>query len=124
MNAAVVDGLIEGYQPLVTALQLPDPRDRHVLAAAIHCEADAIVTFNLADFPASALDRHGIEALHPDAFLRRQCGLDMAAVVDAARACRSRLRNPPRATDDYLANLERLSLPKTVRALRKFSTVI
>jgi predicted nucleic acid-binding protein len=49
------DALVEGYAPLINSLSLPDPDDRHVLAAAIRCRADAIVTFNLKDFPDQAL---------------------------------------------------------------------
>lgn len=51
MDAYVRDGLVTGYEFLIPDLILPDPEDRHVLAAAIHSAADAIVTFNLDDFP-------------------------------------------------------------------------
>jgi hypothetical protein len=44
MNRAVADCLVEGYQELATGLVLPDQGDRHILAAAIHTAADAIVT--------------------------------------------------------------------------------
>lgn len=53
MNASVRDCLVTGFQPLIPAIQLPDPDDRHVVAAAIHCGASLIVTFNLKDFPRS-----------------------------------------------------------------------
>jgi predicted nucleic acid-binding protein len=46
MNAHVRDALVDGYQTLIPALELPDPDDRHVLAAAVQCGADLIVTFN------------------------------------------------------------------------------
>src|SRR5258707_15444948 len=39
MNDAVRDCLVTGYQPLIEALNLPDPDDRHVLAAAIKVNA-------------------------------------------------------------------------------------
>ena len=55
MNAAVRDCLVSGYEPLVAALELPDPGDRHVLAAAIRTKAQIIVTRNLKDFPAEQL---------------------------------------------------------------------
>lgn len=50
MNANVRDCLVTGYEPLIDGLTLPDPDDRHVLAAAIRASADVIVTFNLKDF--------------------------------------------------------------------------
>jgi predicted nucleic acid-binding protein len=49
--------------------ELPDPKDRHVLAAAIESEADVIVTLNLRHFPSSVLEKLGIEAQSPDDFL-------------------------------------------------------
>jgi hypothetical protein len=35
MNKAVADCLVTGYEHLIDQLSLPDPNDRHVLAAAI-----------------------------------------------------------------------------------------
>jgi predicted nucleic acid-binding protein len=69
MNAAVADGLVTGYEPLVGALELPDPDDRHVLAAAIRSAAQVIVTSNLRDFPNCKLAPYGVEARHPDEFV-------------------------------------------------------
>jgi hypothetical protein len=62
MNAAVLDCLITGYEPLIPALALPDPDDRHVLAAAIRGRADVIVTYNLKHFPDAILGGYGIAA--------------------------------------------------------------
>ena len=55
---------------MIDGLSLPDPDDRHVLAASIQGGAEAIVTYNLADFPADTLAAHGIHAHHPDELLR------------------------------------------------------
>lgn len=49
-------------------MSLPDPDDRHVLAAAIRCRADVIVTMNLRDFPSEGLAAFGMEAQHPDEY--------------------------------------------------------
>ena len=55
MDKATRDSLVSGYEPLIAALSLPDPDDRHVLAAAIAGRCDVIVTQNLEDFPDAAL---------------------------------------------------------------------
>ncbi len=62
MNAAVRDVLVAGYESRICRLELPDPDDWHVLAAAIHAKASAIVTSNAKDFPKSTLERYGIGA--------------------------------------------------------------
>ena len=61
MDRHVPDCLVTGYEPIIPTLTLPDPDDRHVLAAAIRCGAGSIVTFNLGDFPASALGQFDTE---------------------------------------------------------------
>ena len=65
----VRDGLVEGYEHWLEEISLPDPDDRHVLAAAIECGATTIVTFNLKDFPTNDTGRYEIVAVHPDAFV-------------------------------------------------------
>lgn len=72
MDASVRDAKVSGYEALIEALVLPDPDDRHVLAAAIKAGANAIVTFNLKDFPSDILSKYGIEAIHPDEFVYSQ----------------------------------------------------
>jgi predicted nucleic acid-binding protein len=62
MAGAIRDVLVVGYQPLMEVLTLPDPDDRHVLAAAIRARAQLIVTGNLRDFPAAALAPRDVEA--------------------------------------------------------------
>jgi hypothetical protein len=85
MIRAVPDGMVEGYEGLIESLQLPDPDDRHVLAAAIKAEADVIVTLNRKDFPHEALQPHGIEVQYPDEFLAVLSGLAPEVVIAAAR---------------------------------------
>lgn len=90
MNKSIPDSLVTGYDSLINGLELPDPDDRHVLAAAIRCNAQIIVTSNLKDFPPEVLDQYGIEALHPDDFLDAQLGLQPGAVIHAAKKMRAR----------------------------------
>jgi predicted nucleic acid-binding protein len=55
METAFPDALVTDWESLVDTVQLPDPDDRHVVAAARAGRADVIVTDNVADFPAGAL---------------------------------------------------------------------
>jgi predicted nucleic acid-binding protein len=124
MNAYAEDCLVTNYQSLISAVALPDPNDQHVLAAAIRSGADVIVTFNLKHFPATELDKYGIEAQHPDEFLTHLIDLAPHAVCAAAKRQRESLRNPPKSIAEFLDTLERLGLPQTVAGLRQFTELL
>lgn len=72
MNRAFPEANIEGHEHLIHELILPDPNDRHILAAAISCRASHIVTFNTKDFAVQEL----IPTIHslPLKALRTPCG--------------------------------------------------
>jgi predicted nucleic acid-binding protein len=118
MNENVRDCVVEGYRDLIDSLELPDPDDRHVLAAAIRAHADAIVTFNLEDFPAARLAEFGIEAQHPDEFIEHLIDLNQAKVCASVEDHLHSLRNPPKTRDQYLDTLLRQGLPQTANLLR------
>lgn len=124
MDAAVGDCLVTGYQALIPALSLPDPDDRHVLAAAIVGHCDVIVTVNLKDFPEAALAPYGIEARHPDDFLSDHFHLAPERFCEAIRKVRARLRNPPFTAPQYLAALTRHGLAATASELTPFSGLL
>lgn len=124
MDQAVPDCLVEGYEPLVQGLSLPDPGDRHVLAAAIRAGAQSIVTFNLEDFPDSYLSPYGVEAVHPDTFVVQQLDLHEAKVVATAKHHRAALKKPPKSVDEYLDTLAAQGLVATADRLRPFEDVL
>jgi hypothetical protein len=124
MNEHVLDSLVTDYEMLIESLSLPDPDDRHVLAAAIRSSSGTIVTYNTKDFPPEKLSPYGIEAQHPDQFLVHLIDLHPAATSAAAKRHRARLKNPPRSVEEYLGTLAKLSLPETVARLREYSEVI
>lgn len=125
MNSHVRECVVEGFEPLIPTLHLPDADDRHVLAAAVQSKAELIVTFNLADFPAEELGKYGIEAKHPDAFLGELLEHDPEGFCAAAREQRSSLKRPSLSVEQYLASLARQQLPTTVERLTKsFSDVL
>ncbi|MBT2226482.1 PIN domain-containing protein [Nonomuraea sp. NEAU-A123] len=118
MNSAVRDCLVEGYEPLVEGLKLPDPDDRHVLAAAIKTGAQVIVTSNLKDFPAEDLAIWGVEAKSPDDFVLDQIGLDDRIVWACVQQIADSRTNPPETIEDVLDALEAAGLVESVAALR------
>lgn len=117
MDEHVSDCLVTGHESLIPSLSLPDPNDRHVLAAAVHCGAELIVTFNLVDFPATALGPFQIEAIHPDEFIARLWDEHNEAVLHAVRLHRASLRRPPKSAVEYLATLKECRLQQTVARL-------
>ena len=124
MNANVRDCLVTGYEPLIDGLTLPDPDDRHVLAAAVRTGASIIVTFNLDDFPREILEPLGVETQHPDEFITHLIDLNPGAVCTAAKRQRASLKKPPRTVDEFLETLAQLRLPETVANLRELSELI
>ena len=121
MNAHVRDALVDGHQSLIPALKLPDPDDRHVLAAAIKCGADLIITFNLDDFPEHVLASYGLGACHPDLFPVDQLNLDAERVCMAMRQHRASLRNPPKSVEQYLVTLEEQGLSRFSQAVQHYA---
>jgi hypothetical protein len=124
VNASVLDCLVTGYEVLVQGLTLPDQDDRHVLAAAIRAGAQVIVTYNLADFPATELDTYGIEAQHPDTFIMHLLDLAPAVVATVVKEQREALRNPPRSAEELLATLESQQLVGTAARLREMIALL
>lgn len=119
MKAAVPDCIVSEYEELVEGLKLPDPDDRHVLAAAIHSGAQVIVTFNLKDFPESALGPYSIDAKHPDDFVLETIDLAPGLMVQVLSEQAAALRNPPRTVGDLLDTLREQGLPSSVARLRE-----
>ena len=84
MNEAFEEAMVDGFESLIPCMDGMDrdPNDRHVLAAAVRCGADAIITSNVRDFPKAALDRYGVELMTPDEFLVNQYHFDPETVLD------------------------------------------
>lgn len=119
MERAVPDGLVSRYETLIPALTLPDPDDRHVLAAAIRCGASAIVTFNEKDFPKDSLDEFGIHTRHPDDFILDVVGINSGTLIEAARADLAHYVNPTLTPEEYIADLQAAGLSGTAAHLTR-----
>ncbi|MEX0660377.1 MAG: PIN domain-containing protein [Balneolaceae bacterium] len=118
MNRSFKDAKVIGYEELVRSLSLPDPDDRHVLAAAIVSRSDVIVTFNLKDFDRKELSKYNIEAVHPDDFTVNILDLDDEKAKSALEKMVRRRKNPPVALIDLINRAGKSSLPKSEIRLR------
>ncbi|MFZ2900824.1 MAG: PIN domain-containing protein [Saprospiraceae bacterium] len=119
MNMAFPDANVEGFEALAQGLKLPDTGDHHVLAAAIRCKANVIVTSNLQDFPLDYLAGFDMEVLHPDRFV---CNLIYHAPETCIKALNDqagRLKNPPQTAVDVLGHLEKNGLEEAVKRYRE-----
>ncbi len=119
MNAAIPDVVVTGYDGLIEGIELPDPDDRHVVAAAIRAGAQAIVTVNLKDFPTEKLAPVGVEAVHPDDFILDCIDLAPAAIAGAVEAQAAGLKDPPQKLSELLDTLQRSGLVQSVAKLRE-----
>lgn len=124
MNKALPDVMVSGFELLISGITLPDSNDCHVVAAAIRCKAEVIVTMNLKDFPRNLMAEFEIEALHPDEFIMDLFDLNQALVLKAVNAQRASFRQPAMGVTVYLDSLLRQGLPMTVSALDKFRFLI
>ena len=124
MEVCFPNSLVSGYESITPTLTLPDPKDQHVLAVALHAKAEYIVTFNLRDFPPPILLLYGITALSPDDFALRLIHDEPLHVLQAVKDHRLCLKYPPKTVAEYLATLEKQGLPKTVSFLREHESDI
>jgi len=124
MDAAVLDAVVTGYGNLIDAVTLPDPDDRHVLAAAVACRASCIVTFNLGDFPTGRLSPFGLHAVHPDDFLLDVESIDPAAFADAVRDDFQHYQRPALVFGDYVSALKKAGVPKVAGQIEQLAVLI
>lgn len=110
MSKAFPDATVERYESLISSFQLPDEDDRHVLAAAVRCSADVIVTSNLKDFPEKYLKEFDIEAQHPDVFISNLIDLNPKKALSAFKQQVSFLKNPPKKASEVLEMLKKSGL--------------
>lgn len=117
MDENAEGALVTDYEHRIPGLPLPDPNDRHVLAAAVESEAEIIVTWNLRDFPAAVLDLYEVTTQTPDTFLCALYEQNAGATVKAAANQRAQLRNPPRTVTEFLGTLSANQLNRFVTRL-------
>jgi hypothetical protein len=116
MRRAFPDALVGGYETLTETMTC-DPKDRHVLAAAVRASAEVVVTFNLRDFPDSSTEHFDLEVIHPDAFLLDQFDLYPLQVLRALDNISSAYEAPALSVEQILTSLA-ADLPLFVSVIR------
>lgn len=118
MNETFPGACIDDFGQIEAGLRLPDPDDRHVVAAALRARADAIVTANLRDFPDDAMRQFDLEVNSPDDFLLSQLDMRSAVVLEVLDAQAAATRHPRRSVDDVLTALAKAGVPNFVDEVR------
>jgi predicted nucleic acid-binding protein len=116
-NLAFPDASVKNFEPLIENLDLPDKKDRHVLAAAIKTNANIIVTNNLKDFPESYLDNFGLKAKSLDDFFTDIIDLNQDKAIEAFKEMVVYKKNPPLDAYDVLNKLRSINLKDTANYL-------
>lgn len=109
---------VQPPEALFDCLKLPDPKDRHVLAAALVAKADAIVTTNLKHFPAEVCDPLDIEIIHPDTFLVNAIDLDQDRALKAFQKQRAAMKKSGTTPEEFLGRFEASGLVQTHERLK------
>jgi putative PIN family toxin of toxin-antitoxin system len=97
---------------------IPDADDRHVLAAALRGQANAIITNNVKDFPSDYLDQFDILVQPPDDFLIHQFHLSPQQVLEKLDAQASGIR---KSRPDIIQLLRPMT-PKFVGLIEKWTS--
>ena len=117
VSKAFPDALVHNYEPLIESLNLQDPKDRHVLAAAIKTNANLIVTNNISDFPDESLEIYGLSAKKANDFLTDLIDLNPTDAIMAFQGMGLHRQNPSHDELKVLEILKNRDLTETAHYL-------
>lgn len=110
---------VENYEHLIDQFSdLPDPKDRHVAAAAVRINANLIVSWNLKDFPDEYLSKFGLYAVNPDDFIADIIDLHNDEAVESFRSMVVAKNDPPITEMEMLKILKANGLKQSADYLR------
>ena len=118
MNKAFPDAQVYDFEELIDRLELPDENDRHVLAAAIKCDAEAIITFNKKDFPRKYLRDYEIEIYSPDELLVLLNKFSPEVINKAFENQLASLKNPPVSRKELINTLIKCKIKSAKKILK------
>lgn len=112
MNSSFPDASVAWHMSMIADIELPDPDDRHVVAAARAGHADVIVTHNIKDFPEQTLQQFGLEVVGPDCFLLDMLDLFPKAMLAVIQDQALDTKRPPLSVKDVLESLTKAGAPQ------------
>lgn len=118
METAFPAAMVSGYEAMVDSMA-NDPKDRHVLAAAVHSDCEVIVTFDAAGFAPDVLNGHGLVAVHPDDFLLDQLDLYPQVVRHSLLRQSAATARPHLTLLELIEHFERTTLSGFAAELRR-----
>lgn len=124
MNKIKPAALIANYERYIQQVQIPDKDDRHVVAAAIACGAQKIITWNLSDFPNNILKTFGVVAESPDKFIQDLIIDNPPSIISTLKEMRERFKTPPMSVDEFFERLLKNRLPMTARQLDRYRDLL
>lgn len=116
MNDALPTAMVTGYEEHVPAVALPDPDDRHIVAAAIAAKASLILTWNLRHFPEVELKKFGLQRMTPDEFLSGLFEKAPDLVIGSLANARRNLSKSQVSASDFIRILESQKLVQLAKS--------
>jgi predicted nucleic acid-binding protein len=113
VNSAFPEALVKNYEFLIPTLNLPDQKDRHVLAAAIKSNSNCIVTNNLKDFPKELVNKFGVQVISGDDFLVELIEIYHDQAIAAFKEMVLTRKSPKMEEIEILNQLKKCGLKKT-----------
>jgi hypothetical protein len=110
MNETLPAAMVTGYEEHVAAVNLPDPDDRHVVAAGIAAGATVILTWNLRHFPVKELQRFSLRRKTPDTFLSDLYDQVPDLMIGSLAKARRNLKRTYVSAPDFINFLDRQRL--------------
>ena len=98
-------------------MYLPDLNDRHVLAAAITGECDAIITLNNKDFPKQILDQYGLKRVDPDHLILDYLKDDDTMIIEIVKCLLIKVNKELKEDWTIRQLLKKARLPRTAKAI-------
>ena len=120
MNRALPTATIGGYEEHIPRVTLPDPDDRHIVAAGIAANASLVLTWNLRHFPANELKKFGLRRMTPDAFLSGLFDKIPDPVISSLANARRNLSKTRVSASDFIYILERQKLVQVAKRVEKY----